>query len=432
MARTTQSLRIIVTGLIAQHPWLGGLAWHYLQYVLGLGELGHDVYYVEDSGEWPYTLDGGASGDDWIARDCTTNVEYLNAAMARFGLSERWAYRFPRERRWYGMSARARRNVLRSADLLLNVSGTLSRPEEYRGIPRLVYIDSDPIFTQIKLSLRRGHPGFQKRVAAHDVHFSFGEALAHAGFEPGYRWRPTRQPIVLAQWPSTLPPRDVYSTVMSWTSYEPLVFRGKVYAQKDWEFRRFVDLPGRISPARIELAVNHIDHAEWQTSEVPQTSDSTGDRTSVKMSIANALALHKWTIVDPVKRCGSLDDYRRYIQSSKGEWSVAKNGYVQGLPGWFSERSASYLAAGRPVIVQNTGFDSVLPVGEGIVAFSTVEEAVAGVANVERDYARHARAAREIAVEYFDANRVLTQLLDEAFTIERDEAPRSSAPETQP
>jgi hypothetical protein len=432
MARTTQSLRIVVTGLIAQHPWLGGLAWHYLQYVLGLRKLGHDIYYMEDSGEWPYTLDGGPSGNDWIALDCSTNVEFLNAAMTRFGLGDRWAYRFPKERRWYGMPARARREVLRTADLLLNVSGTLRRPEEYRTIPRLVYIDSDPIFTQVKLSLRRGHFGFQKRVAAHDVHFSFGETLARSAFGAGYRWRPTRQPVVLEQWSPAPAHRGVYSTVMSWTSYEPLVFRGTVYAQKDREFRRFVDLPARIAPVRIELAVNHIDHAEWQTADVPQTPDGTHVDALQKMSIADALALHRWSIVDPVRLCGNLDDYRRYIQSSKAEWSVAKNGYVQGRPGWFSERSACYLAAGRPVIVQNTGFDAVLPVGEGIVPFSTVEEAASAIADVEGDYSRHSHAAREIAAEYFDANRVLSRLLDESFAADRDRTPRSSTRETRP
>jgi hypothetical protein len=421
--RTNTSLRIIVTGLIAQHPWLGGLAWHYLQYVLGLRDLGHDVYYVEDSGEWPYTMDGGASGDDWIARDCSTNVGYLNAAMARFGLGDRWAYKFPKERRWYGMPERRRLEVLRSADLLLNVSGTLMHPEQYREARRLVYIDSDPIFTQIKLSLSRGHVDFQKRVAAHDVHFSFGETLAGSRFESGYCWRPTRQPVVLPQWSPLSPPqRNVYSTVMSWTSYEPLVFRGKVYAQKDWEFRRFVDLPARIAPARIELAVNHIDHAEWQTTDVPETSDDASDGDLQRISIAAALALHKWAIVDPVKFCGSLEDYRSYIQSSKGEWSVAKNGYVQGRPGWFSERSACYLAAGRPVIVQDTGFSGFLPVGRGVVTFTAMDEAVAAINEVEGNYARHAKAAREIAEEYFDSHKVLNKLINDAMNYEPEKS----------
>jgi hypothetical protein len=433
MRRHTQSLRIVVTGLIAQHPWLGGLTWHYLQYVLGLQALGHDVYYLEDSGEWPYTLDGGASGNDWNARQCSTNVEYLQLAMERFGLGDRWAYRFPRERRWYGMRTHQRQEVLRSADLLINVSGTLRRPEQYREIRRLVYIDSDPIFTQVKLALRRGHLGFQNRVAAHDVHFSFGETIERSGLESGYHWRPTRQPIVLAQWSSPGRHRGVYSTVMSWTSYRPLKFRGTVYAQKDREFRRFVDLPRRIVPAQLELAVNRIDHIEWQTVGLPPADDSR--QTLIedsKASIAHALARRGWTIVDPMSVCGSIDLYRDYIRSSKGEWSVAKNGYVQGRPGWFSERSACYLAAGRPVIVQNTGFDAVLPVGEGILPFSTVDEAAAAIARVESDYARHSRAASDIAAEYFDAAKVLGRLLDEAYASESSVRVQSDARETRP
>jgi hypothetical protein len=220
---------------------------------------------------------------------------------------------------------------------------------------------------------------------------------------------------------------------MNWTSYRPLKFRGTVYAQKDREFRRFVDLPRRIVPAQLELAVNRIDHIEWQTVGLPPADDSR--QTLIedsKASIAHALARRGWTIVDPMSVCGSIDLYRDYIRSSKGEWSVAKNGYVQGRPGWFSERSACYLAAGRPVIVQNTGFDAVLPVGEGILPFSTVDEAAAAIARVESDYARHSRAASDIAAEYFDAAKVLGRLLDEAYASESSVRVQSAARETRP
>src|SRR5215470_17560355 len=174
----TSQLRIIVTGLIAQHPALGGVTWDYLQYVLGLARLGHDVYYFEDSGQWPYNLDGGPSGNDWIAYDPTPNVAYLAKVMARYGLEERWAYRFPIEPRWFGLSHKKRRDVLKSAELLINVSGTLKRPSDYRQVRRLAYIDSDPVFTQVKLKLARGQVKFRKRVNAHDVYFSFGERLS--------------------------------------------------------------------------------------------------------------------------------------------------------------------------------------------------------------------------------------------------------------
>ena len=176
----TDRLRIVVTGLIAQHPSLGGVAWDYLQYPLGLARLGHDVYYLEDSGEWPYTLTGGPAPEDWIARDSAPNVRHLASVMERFGFGDRWAYRFPLGPRWFGLPHRKRRDVLATADLLINVSGTLERPLDYRQIPRLVYIDSDPVFTQVKLRMPRGQLKFQRRVAAHDVHFSFGERLGPA------------------------------------------------------------------------------------------------------------------------------------------------------------------------------------------------------------------------------------------------------------
>ena len=160
-------LRIIVTGLIAQHPLLGGMTWHYLQYVLGLARLGHDVYYVEDSGEWPYNLHGGASGQDFVAYSCTPNVEYLRKVMSCFGLATRWAYRCPIDSRWFGLPERERVAVVGSADLLLNVSGTLGRPEEYRRVRRLAYIDTDPVFTQITLATNQIN--FRQQVDEHDV-----------------------------------------------------------------------------------------------------------------------------------------------------------------------------------------------------------------------------------------------------------------------
>src|SRR3712207_3138680 len=168
----TSKLRIIVTGLIAQYP-LGGVTWAYLQYVLGLAQLGHDVYYVEDTGQWPYNpLEGG------LGKDCAFNVDYLAGIMARYALEGHWAYRFPWQSQWFGLSDMQRREVIQTADLLINISGTLERPDEYRQVRRLAYIDSDPVFTQVKLA--RGQVDFQRSVDLHDVHFSFGECLSPA------------------------------------------------------------------------------------------------------------------------------------------------------------------------------------------------------------------------------------------------------------
>ncbi len=398
------SLRIVVTGLVAQHPGLGGVTWDYLQYVLGLSRLGHDVYYLEDSGEWPYALDGPGRDGAWISRDGAANVEHLARTMARFGLGDRWAYRFPTRPRWFGMTHRKRREVLASADLLVNVSGTLRRPEDYRQVRRLAYVDSDPVFTQVKLNLPRGQRKFARRLAAHDVHFSFGETLGEAVPETPFRWRPTRQPVVLSEWHPGAPSRDVFTTVMSWTSYRPLRFGGRSFAQKDVELRRFVGLPGRARPASLEVALGSTRHAEWET----------GGDGSRPIAPEKLLAREGWRVVDAARVCGDLDGYRAYVESSLGEWSVAKNGYVVGQPGWFSCRSACYLAAGRPVVVQDTGFGAVLPTGEGIVAFSDEDEAAAALEDVEARYDVHARAARELAAEYFDSRTVLTRLVEEA------------------
>jgi hypothetical protein len=380
-----EKLRVIVTGLIAQYP-LGGVTWDYFQYVLGLARLGHEVYYLEDTGQWPYNpLEGG------IAKGGEFNATYLGALMDRFGLGDHWAYRFPWQSQWFGLSDGKRKEICESADLLINVSGVLQNPWDYRRVRRLVYIDSDPVFTQIKLA--RGQADFRKMVDAHDVHFSFGESFSESTPATGHHWRPTRQPVVLSEWQPAAIYRDVFTTVMNWTSYKAIEYGGKTYGQKDSEFRRFLDLPALVAPTVLELAIN-----EGKTQRTP-----------------HRLLAHKgWRLADPARVCPDFDSYRSYIQSSKAEWSVAKNGYVVGQAGWFSCRSACYLAAGRPTIVQETGFSKVLPTGEGLLPFTTVAEAVNAIRAVEGDYARHARAARAIAETCFDSAPVLTRLIEEA------------------
>jgi hypothetical protein len=365
---------------------LGGVSWDYVQYVVGLKRLGHDVYYLEDTGQWPFNpIEGG------IAKDCRFNVAYLASLMKRFDLENNWAYRFPWHAQWFGISDGKRQELINSADLLINVSGTLERPDEYRTIPVMIYIDSDPVFTQIKLA--RGQQDFRRMLDAHDVHFTFGECLPEQLANTGHQWLATRQPIVLSEWQSTTAVRDVFTTVMNWTSYKPLEFHGKTYAQKDTEFRRFIALPSLVPDSVLEIAVN-----AGKTQPTPR-----------------ALLTNKgWVVVHPDAVCPDPETYRHYIQSSKAEWSVAKNGYVVGECGWFSCRSACYLAAGRPVIVQDTRFSEVLPVGEGILPFRTIDEAVASIEMVNADYTRHSKAAREIAETHFDSRRVLISLIDRA------------------
>jgi hypothetical protein len=208
----------------------------------------------------------------------------------------------------------------------------------------------------------------------------------------------------------------VFTTVMNWTSYAPLRHGGRAYGQKDVEFRRFLELPGEVAPLRMEVALGSTQHLEWEALD--------GNLPPRLLALAREhrdwtprdLVHHAgWGVVDASLTCGDLDRYREYIQSSKAEWSVAKNAYVQGQPGWFSERSACYLASGRPVVVQDTGLAGVLPVGEGVLPFRTLEEAAAAIREVEGDYARHAKAARAVAEDCFDSDRVLTRLVEEAM-----------------
>jgi hypothetical protein len=380
----TSRLRIIVTGLLAQYP-LGGAAWDYLQYPVGLHRMGHDVYYVENTGLWPFNPD-----EKGVSAGCDYNVRHLSALMRRFGLADRWAYCFPWQNQWFGMSDTRRAEVLATADVFINVSGVWGDPVQLREQTgaRLVFIDSDPVFTQIKLA--RGQIDFQRSVDAHDVHFSFGEAHSDRIPATGHTWLPTRQPVLLEEWRVNAAVRDRFTTVMNWTSYNPVELAGVTYGQKDIEFRRFLDLPSAVDPIRLEIAMN------------------AGKNRQAPFGL---LRRRGWTIVDPAEVCADIDSYRRYVTTSRGEWSVAKHGYIAGAAGWFSCRSACYLAAGRPVVVQDTGFGSTIPTGEGILAFSSPEEAADNLRAVDGDIDRHARAAQDIAAEYFDSTRVLDDLL---------------------
>jgi hypothetical protein len=380
------NLRIIVTGQIAQYP-LGGVTWFYLQYVLGLARMGHDVFYIEDSGQAPYH-----PGQQGLAKTPTFSVEYLSGVMAQFGLADKWAYCFRKDQQWFGMAAQRRRDVVKTADLLINVSGTLERPQDYRLVKRLAYLDTDPVFTQVKLA--RGHPHFLKLVNMHDSQFTYGEVPSPHVPQTGHEWLPTRVPIVLSEWKTSQPYRRVFTTIMNWTSHNSETYEGQTFGQKDVEFKRFMSLPERVAPTTIELAIGpgHGQHTPH-----------------------DLLRYKGWKLVDPSDVCPDVDSLRSYTESSMAEWSVAKNGYVLGQSGWFSERSARYLAAGRPVVVQDTGFTAVFPAGEGILPFTNMDEAVEGIRKVESDYSRHSKAARALADEYFDSTKVLGRLVEAAM-----------------
>ncbi len=391
-------LRVAVSGLIGQYP-LGGVAWDYVQYLLGLRAQGHDVLYLEDSEQWPY--DARSRG---LGRAGDANAAHVAAVMAAFGLEERWAYRFPGgsgprgetfPERWFGMPDARRRAWLAGADLLVNVSSGVGDPSRYRAIPRLAYVDTDPVYTQIR-AVR--DPAFRAHLDAHDLHFSYGERLAEAAAagrvpDTGHAWRPMRKPIALDQWRPDAARGDAFTTVMNWTSYGDVAWGGRSYGQKDAEFGPYLDLPARVAPVPLELAIG-----AGITRRAP----------------LEALAARGWRIVDPARACPDLAAYRAYVEASAGEWTVAKGGYVRGDVGWFSGRSACYLAAGRPVVVQDTGFAPLLPTGEGLVAFASPDEAADAIRDVAGGWARHAKAARAIAEGCFDARALTARIVDAA------------------
>lgn len=376
----------MVTGLIAQYP-IGGLAWDYLQYAVGLQRLGHDVYYIEDTGQWPYDPESGG-----LVGDGGANARYLHGVMDRFGLGERWAYRSPTGPTWYGLTSSLRDDVMRNAGIVLNVSGVLQDLEPYGDDTTLVYVDSDPVFTQIKMA--RGQQDFEAHVRAHDRHFTFGETLRDSDVPDGrLTWQPTRQPIVLDEWANGLDPGDRFTTVMNWVSYNPVRHDGVDYGQKDVELRRFVDLPASVPDLDLELALG-VGRA--------------------RAAPVDLLRHRGWKVVDPDAVCPDLDTYRDYLIGSRGEWSIAKNGYVVGQAGWFSCRTACYLAAGRPAIVQDTGFSATIPTGEGLLTFADLSEAAEALREVDGAIARHSLAARSLAAEYFDSSVVLGSLIERA------------------
>lgn len=385
-------MRIVVTGLIGQYAF-GGVTWDYIQYVLGFRALGHDVWYLEDSANWAYD-----PVKQEPSADCSHNVSYLERIMREFDLGDRWIYRNEPDGRYHGVAdEREAEKILSEADVLANVSGACWLRPITAGVKTKLFLDGDPMFTHIKLT--RGSADYLDRVRAHDHHFTFGLNVGQPGCRvplAGLQWRPTVQPIALEWWEKTLMPPaachtadGAWTTVMNWASYKPEEFEGETYGQKDIEFLHYADLPSR-TPEKFVLAMG----------QGPGKSRPT-----------EYLESQRWKIIEPDIHLPDYASYHDFLSNSKAEWSIAKNGYVKSHSGWFSCRSACYLAAGKPVVVQDTGWSDHLPSGDGVLAFRTMEEAVTAIDTVAKNYSHHCEAARTYAREYFDAAKVCADLL---------------------
>ena len=363
---------VVVSAALAQRPGAGGHTWFALQYLLGFRALGWNVTLVD-------RLDPGMPGD---------GLAYLAEEMERFGLGDVWSVLLP-EGQSAGLPRAEVERRLGSADFLLNVMGYLD-DEELLALPPLrVFLDVDPGFGQMWRELGLADP-----FADHDRFVSVGLELGGGACEVpecGLEWIPTVPPVVLDHWPVVFG-GEAFTSVATWRGpYGPVEYGGHTYGLRVHEFRRFLSLPER-ARGRFELAL----------------AIDPGDAADLER-----LRQAGWALLDPATIAADPASYRSFIQASAAEFTVAKAMYVDSRSGWFSDRSACYLASGKPVVAQETGFGRHLPTGEGLLAYSTLEEAIAAVEAVRDDPRRHARAAREIAEEHLDAGLVLARLVEE-------------------
>ena len=390
-------------GTLASNPY-AGMAWMHMQIVAGLLRLGHDAHYFETTSTWPYN-------PVRQSRVCDSDyaVPYLARVAEGFGLEGRWAYRRSySDKAWLGMSEQKAKELLAHADAVFNVTGATRLTEEGLKAGRLIYLGTDPGVHEIALS--KGDEETRTIVEEHDEFVTYGENIGtpYCSLPPLPRLAATmRQPVLLDVWRDGTPCKNGFTTVGNWKQAGcDLEFRGETYYwSKDREFLRFIDLPER-SAQSFELAIGLSDPADFQLGRgeaVPAPG--------VTRDIRSLLAEKRWKLVNAHAFTTDPWRYRDYIASSQAEFTVAKDLNVRLKTGWFSERSACYLAAGRPVITQDTGFTTVLPVGEGLFAFNTIEEILVAVDAIFSDYERHSRAAREIAQEYFGAESILAKLL---------------------
>jgi hypothetical protein len=380
-ARGRDRLRILLSGRLAGAFRQGGLCWVVLQYLLGFRRLGHDVRFVEP-------LAAPEEGAPARHPD-SAEARYFREVVTAFGLGGAATLVAPG-----GVGVEGSYERLRvwaeDADLLVNLSGTLEDEALVQGIPVRAYVDLDPAFTQLWQASQGIDMGFE----GHTHFVTIGEAVGTPDCAVptcGRRWIRTPQPVVLSEWPAAARVEwDALTTVAHWRGYGSVEHDGIFYGQKAHSLRPLMDLPTRTSE-RFLLALGiHPD-----------------ERTDLE-----ALRANRWELLDPGRVVHTPQRYRDFVRGSRAEFGVAKSGYVASGCGWFSDRSITYLASGRPVIAQETGFSRFVPTGEGLFSFTSAEDALAAVEALRSDYARHARAARALAESYFDSDRVLSRLLD--------------------
>jgi hypothetical protein len=374
--------RIVIAGWVTGLP-TASFFWHAVSFAVGFSDAGHDVWFLEDTGDYPWSYDPETQELDESA---AYGVRFLASELAAVGMADRWVFRHGPTDRYDGMSREQTRDVLAAADVFVNVSLTTPMRPEYLQVPQRLGIDTDPVFTQVRIAA--GDRQLAGLADAHTRLFSFGRSPLPA---ERHEWAPTRQPVVSRYWPVEPHPgaEAPFTTIMTWKAYPPVEWDGIVYGAKDRSMGPLLDLPARTT-ARLEVALGGGDD-HWTAQRV--------------------LRDNGWQLSDPMQANGSSAQFHRFLARSAGEFGIAKQGYVTARSGWFSERTCCYLASGRPAVVADTGWRDWLPEGEGLFAYRTCEDAAAALDEVRADPDRHAQAARKLVVEHFEARDVCAALL---------------------
>lgn len=385
--------KIVVMGFMAGMP-IAGVVWQHVHYIVGLQRLGHEVYYIEDRLHYPY---------DPVSYTVTDDYSYAAKTLAKlatqFGFEGRWSFcaRYLPDSPCAGLPKPKIVELYRGADAILNVCGSHEFNDDLLRSERVIYVESDPGVEQIKVD--KDDRGTIDYLRKHHTLFSFGENVGTDAFPVplhGFTWNPTRQPVVTDFWrtDSPAPGSAVFSSVANWTTagIKDIDWRGEKYLwSKSLEFVKFVEAPARAGE-EFELATTIRDE-----------------------SMRELFLKNRWRFVDGYSLSIDHDCYKAYLQNSKGEFTVAKDQYVRLQTGWFSDRSACYLACGRPVVTQETGFTRHYCSGRrGLFAFQALEDIAEAVREINADYKTHCRAAFEIAAEVFEAEKVLSFLLERA------------------
>jgi hypothetical protein len=380
--------KIIVFGILFWYP-LAGVTFQFLHYLLALRRLGYDVYYIEDSARWIYD----PRLND-LSPDPTGNLASVIPVLEAHGLGDKWAFRgkYP-DGQCYGLSEARIEELYREADAFLNVTGAQELRDEHMQVKRRIYVESDPFASQVKVA--KGDAGMIQTLEAHDTLFTFGENIG--ALDCGipverFQWLPTRQPVLLDLWPPAETRADAaFNTITTWHNKgKNIEWKGDIwYWTKDREFEKIIALPKERPGVGFELAVG------------------------VNTDVQERLTGNRWRLAESIGVSTSVDSYRDYIRHSRGEFTVARDQYVRPRTGWFSDRTACYLAAGRPVITQETGFSKFYG-GKGLYGFSTMDEILRAVDAIEQDRDGNGAGARDIAAEFFAGEKVVGSLMQRA------------------